>query len=203
MAAQPPGPEVAHDLYLHIRVIISIVLGIAITRILAGLAKFVQHPGKLKVYPVHLLWALIVLIASIHFWWWEFGLTAIVRWRFELFLFVLFYAFQFALMANILFPDDLEEYEGYKDYFLSRRGWFFGLLIASMLTDWFDTAIKGHAYLASFGVEYPLRIAGTVALALVAMRTRSPRFHLAFAILYLAYYVSWIVRVYDPGRLGG
>lgn len=203
MAAQPPGPEVAHELYLHIRVIISIVLGIAITRILAGLARFVQHPGKLKVYPVHLLWTLIVLISAIHFWWWEFGLAAIASWRFELFLFVLFYAFLFALMANILFPDDLDEYEGYRDYFLSRRGWFFGLLIASMLTDWFDTAIKGHAYLASFGLEYPLRIAGTVALALVAMRTRNPRFHLAFALLYLAYYVSWIVRVYDPGRLGG
>lgn len=189
-----------HDLYLHIRVIISIVLGIAITRILAGLARFVQHPGKLKVYPVHLLWALIVLVSAIHFWWWEFGLAAVTEWRFELFLFVLFYAFLFALMANILFPDDLEEYEGYRDYFLSRRGWFFGLLIASMLTDWFDTAIKGHAYLAGFGIEYPLRIAGTIVLALIAMRTRSPRFHLGFALFYLVYYVSWIVRVYDPGR---
>ena len=144
MAAHPPGPELTHDLYLHIRVIISIVLGIAITRVLSGLAKFVQHPGKLKVYPVHLLWALIVLISSIHFWWWEFGLAAITSWRFELFLFVLFYAFLFALMANILFPDELEEYAGYQDYFQSRRGWFFGLLIVSMLTDWFDSAIKGH-----------------------------------------------------------
>jgi Na+/serine symporter len=195
-----PSPELTHDLYLHIRVIISIVLGIAITRVLSGLARFVQHPGKLKVYPVHLLWALIVLIASIHFWWWEFGLTAIASWRFELFLFVLFYAFLFALMANILFPDELEEYEGYQDYFQSRRGWFFGLLIVSMLTDWFDTAIKGHNYLASFGFEYPARIVVTIALALVAMRTRNARFHLFFALLYLVYYVSWIIRVYDPGR---
>jgi hypothetical protein len=200
LAAHPPDPALTHDLYLHIRVIISIVLGIAITRVLAGLAKFVQHPGKLKVYPVHILWALIVLIASIHFWWWEFGLTAVTSWRFELFLFVLFYAFLFALMANILFPDDLEEYEGYRDYFLSRRGWFFGLLIVSMIADWFDTAIKGHAYLTSFGVEYPVRIVLTIVLALVAMRTRNPRFHLAFALFYLAYYVSWIIRVYDPGR---
>ena len=200
LAAHLPGPEVTHDLYLHIRVIISIVLGIAITRVLSGLAKFVQHPGKLKVYPVHILWALIVLIASIHFWWWEFGLTAIARWRFELFLFVLFYAFLFALMANILFPDELDEYEGYQDYFQSRRGWFFGLLIVSMLTDWFDTAIKGHNYLSSFGAEYPTRLVVTIVLALVAMRTRSARFHFVFALLYLAYYVSWIIRVYDPGR---
>lgn len=199
-AAHLPGPEVTHDLYLHIRVIISIVLGIAITRVLAGLARFVQHPGKLKVYPVHILWALIVLISSIHFWWWEFGLTAIPRWRFELFLFVLFYAFLFALMANILFPDELEEYEGYEDYFQSRRRWFFGLLIVSMLTDWFDTAIKGHNYLTSFGAEYPARLVITIVLALAAMRTRNPRFHLIFASFYLAYYVSWIIRVYDPGR---
>lgn len=186
-----------HDLYLHIRVIISIVLGIAITRILAGLARFVQHPGKLKVYPVHILWAFIVLISAIHFWWWEFGLTAVTHWRFELFLFVLFYAFLFALMANILFPDDLDEYEGYQDYFLSRRGWFFGLLIVSLIVDLVDSAIKGRAYFASFGAEYPIRIAVVIGLALIATRTRNPRFQLLFPALYLVYYISWIIRFYD------
>lgn len=200
MSPAAPSAEQGHELYLHIRVIISIVLGIAITRILAGLARFVQHPGKLKVYPVHLIWAFTVLIASIHFWWWEFGLTAVQVWRFELFLFVLFYAFLFALMANILFPDNLDEYDGYRDYFLSRRGWFFGLLILSLITDIFDTEIKGRAYVARFGLEYPLRIAAMIVLSGIAIRTRNARYQLGFAILYLVYYVSWIVRVYDPGR---
>jgi len=195
-----PDAATNHELYLHIRVIISIVLGIAITRILSGFARFVQHPGKLKVYPVHLLWALIVLISAIHFWWWEFGLSVVKVWRFELFLFVLFYAFLFALMANILFPDNLEEYEGYKDYFLSRRGWFFGLFIVSQITDLFDSRIKGGAYLAAFGAEYPIRIALVCLLALMATRTRNPRYQLGFALLYLLYYIAWIIRVYDPGR---
>jgi len=195
-----PDAATNHDLYLHIRVIISIVLGIAITRILSGFARFMQHPGKLKIYPVHLLWALIVLISAIHFWWWEFGLSAVTVWRFELFLFVLFYAFLFALMANILFPDDLDEYTGYKDYFLPRRGWFFGLFILSQVTDRFDSALKGGAYVRAFGVEYPIRIAVVCLLALAATRTRNPRYQLGFALLYLAYYTAWIVRVYDPGR---
>lgn len=200
MSQSLPDAATNHELYLHIRVIVSIVLGIAITRILAGLARFVQHPGKLRIYPVHLVWSLVVLIGSIHFWWWEFALSAVTVWRFELFLFVLFYAFLFALMANILFPDDLDEYDGYRDYFLSRRGWFFGLFIVSQLTDLVDTLLKGRSYAAAFGHEYPVRIAVACLLALVAMRVRNPRYHQAFALLYLAYYVAWIIRVYDPGR---
>jgi hypothetical protein len=198
--AAPLDPAAGHDLYLHIRVIISIVLGIAITRLLSGMARFIQHPGKLKVYPVHLLWVLIVLVSATHFWWWEFGLAAIVQWRFETFLFVLLYAYLFALMANVLFPDALEEYADYRDYFLSRRGWFFALFIASMAIDLADTAIKGRAYLAALGPEYPVRLALAAALALVAIRTRNQRYQLLFALAYLAYYISWIVRMYDPGR---
>ena len=32
-----------NDLYLHVRVIIGIVLGMSITRLLSGVARFVQH----------------------------------------------------------------------------------------------------------------------------------------------------------------
>jgi hypothetical protein len=35
-----------HDVYLHIRVIIGVVLGLGLTRILSGVARIVQHPGS-------------------------------------------------------------------------------------------------------------------------------------------------------------
>lgn len=198
MPGSSPDPVMSHEVYLHIRVLIGIVLGLSLTRLLSGVARLVQHPGKVKVYPVHLIWVAIILITSIHFWWWELALEGVTSWRFELFLFVLGYAFLFALLANLLFPDQLDDYAGYQDYFLSRRGWFFGLFIATMIADLIDSGLKGHGYIASLGPEYPARIAISILLALVAIGTRSARFHLIFAAFYLVYYVSWIIRIYDP-----
>jgi hypothetical protein len=104
-----------HDVYLHIRIVIGIVLGLALTRILAGLSRFIQHPGRDKVYAVHLLWVAAVLVTAIHFWWWEFHLSTIWPWRFTIFGFVLFYAFLLFLLAALLFPDDMRDYDGYRD----------------------------------------------------------------------------------------
>lgn len=192
--------EDTHEVYLHIRVIVSVVLALSLTRILTGLARQIEHPGREKLSALHLLWAAIVLVSAIHFWWWEFALERVVDWRFALFLFVLSYAFLFTLLASLLFPADLKGYRGYEDYFLSRRRWFFGLLAASFVFDWFDTLLKGRERLAALGAEYDARIAAMLALCAVAAWTANRRFHLAFAALYLAYNLSWIFRLYDrPG----
>lgn len=186
------------DFYLHIRVIIGLVTGLAITRCLAGFAGIVQHPTRRKIYPVHLLWAVSILLGAIHFWWWEFNLVR-VSWTFELYLFVIGYAGLFYLMATLLFPDQMDDYDGFEDFFLSRRRWFFGILALSFVADVIDTLVKGHDYDARFGLEYPLRIGVYIALCGVAMATRNARFHIAFAAVNLAYQVSWIVRLYDRG----
>ena len=51
--AQPPDP---HELYLHVRVLVGVVLGLGLTRILSGLARMVEHPGRNPVSATHLLW---------------------------------------------------------------------------------------------------------------------------------------------------
>jgi hypothetical protein len=33
------------------------------------------------------------------------------------------------LLCSLIFPTEISEYDGYADYFLSRRAWFFSLLI--------------------------------------------------------------------------
>lgn len=191
-----PAALAHHDVYFHIRILIGVVLGLGLTRILSGVSRIVQHPGHKRLHAAHLLWVGVVLVSAIHFWWWEFGLIRIQPWRFELFLFVLFYAFLFFLLASLLFPDSMEEYASYEDYFLSRRRWFFGLLAATVPVDLIDTIAKGRAHFESLGTEYPLRLAVVLMLCAVAAWTANRRFHLAFAALYLAYLLSWIFRQY-------
>jgi len=192
--AQPPDP---HELYLHIRVLVGVVLGLGLTRILSGLARMVEHPGRNPVSATHLLWVAVILLSIVHFWWWEFALISIGAWRFELFVFLLLYAFLWFVLACLLFPGDLAEHDTYEAYFLSRRRWFFGLFAATFAADLIDTAIKGADHFRALGPEYPARIAAGIVLCAIAAWTGNRRFHLLFAALYLAYDFSWILRLYD------
>jgi len=190
-------PPEGHDIYFHVRVLIGLVLGLGLTRILTGVTKIVQHPGHKKLYAPHLLWVAVILVSAVHFWWFEFGLIHIRTWRFELFVFVLFYAFLFFLTASLLFPDEMGEFASYEDYFLSRRRWFFGLLAATVPIDLIDTLAKGRAYYDALGPEYPARLVVLLVLCAAAAWTDNRRFHLAFAGLYLVYLISWVLRAYD------
>jgi hypothetical protein len=184
------------DIFVHVRVLVGIVIGLGLTRVLTGIARFMQHPKQKPLYVTHLLWLGVVLLSAIHFWWFELGLARIQPWPFELFIFVVIYAFLFYLMATLLIPDDIDEYANWEDYFLSRRGWFFALLAATVPVDLVDTLVKGPAYFHSLGIEYPLRLGTVLVLCAVGTWTRNRVFHLAFAALYFLYLMAWILRLY-------
>jgi hypothetical protein len=113
-------PQLAHDAFFHVRIIIGLVAGLCITRLLTGLARFVQHPARPQIYPVHLGWVVFLLLAVMHFWWFEFGLERVGVWSFELYLFLVGYASLFFFTSTLLFPDKMDEYAGFADYFHAR-----------------------------------------------------------------------------------
>ena len=190
-----PGTE-THDIYFHLRILMGVIVGIGLIRILSGVASFVQHPAHKKLSSTHLIWVAVVLLSAVQFWWVEYGLVRIHPWHFELFVFVLFYAFLFYLLATLLIPDKIDEYASYEDYFLSRRRWFFGLLALTVPADLIDTLAKGANYFHSLGPEYPFRLGATLVVCAIGAWTRDRRVHLALAIVYLLYLLSWILRLY-------
>jgi len=175
----------AADAFTHVRIIIGMVLGLAVSRLLIGMSRFIQHPGKLRIYPAHLLWVIFLLIAIVRFWWFEFHLRNLPYWTFLTYLFLVFYASLYFLLSALLFPDSMEDYANYRDYFLSRRQWFFGILVLLFLVDIVDTSIKGQAHLASLGAEYFLHCAVIAGLAVAGMLTRRDHVQLTLGLLAL------------------
>jgi hypothetical protein len=192
-----PEAHVGADLYVHVRIIMGIVLGLSVTRLLSGLARIVQHPKRQEVSFIHLGWVAWMLLNVVAWWWWEFRLSALVQWTFPIYFFVIGYAFLNFTLCSLLFPDQMAEYAGYKEFLISRRRWFFGILAVSFAVDVADTLIKGIDYFDGYGVEYPIRIAASIALCVVAMITTNERFHGWFVAVALVYQASWIVRYLD------
>ena len=82
----------AVDLFVHVRIVMGIVVGLSITRLLTGLAAMKSNPTIQWVSLLHLLWSLFVLIELVLFWWWEFALIETPHWNFGSFAFVIGYA---------------------------------------------------------------------------------------------------------------
>jgi hypothetical protein len=184
------------DIFIHIRIVMGVILGLGVARLLGGVARFIQHPGRHRIYFVHMGWVISLLLMLVHFWWWEFWLFGIARWTFAIYAFLLVYLTVLYLLSTLLFPDDIAEYRGYEDYFMSRRRWFFGLLASTFVLDFIDTLIKGSEHLEWFGWEYEIRTPAYVGLCLIAMLWRDRRFHIAFVVASLIYQVTWIARLF-------
>ncbi len=183
-------------IFEYVAVLTSIIIGLGITHLLRGVARLIQHPDTERIYWVHLCWAGYVFLTLVFWWWWEFRLGEVEVWTFQLYIFVVFYAVVMFLTASILFPDSLEGYHGYRDYFYSRRTPLFVLLGLSGLTDVADSLFKGVDYWLALGMEYHVLSVLHPPLCIVAMFSRNPRFHGAFAIFMLVHQVSWALRQY-------
>ncbi len=136
---------VAHDVFIHVRIVMGTVVGLGLTRLLMGTAGIIQHPQRAKLSLIHLLWVLSIMIELILFWWWEYELAELATWSFGTFAFLIIYSVTLFGLAALLFPDNLQDYEGYEDFFLKRRKWFFGLFGATFILDIIDTADQGPA----------------------------------------------------------
>ncbi len=187
--------SMGQELFPHIRVVMGIVLGLAMSKLLTGFAGLVQHPGRYRLSAVHLLWAVSILVELILFWWWEFALSQIRIWSFGTFVFLIGYTITLYLLAALLFPDSIDEYGGYEAYFIRRRLWFFGLLAVTFVFDAIDTMIKGEEHWNRLSAAYVVQVPAGIVLCVVACCSVKRRTHLVLALLHLAYQAYWMSRI--------
>jgi hypothetical protein len=189
----------AAEFFPHVRIVMGMVIGLGITRLLMGAAGLIQHPKRARLSLIHLLWAFSILLELIFFWWWEVELSLLTDWSFGIFSFLIAYAVTLFLLAALLFPDNIDDYEGYQDFFLKRRHWFFGVFAATFVLDVVDTLIKGMPHFDSLGIGYLAQVPLGIALCLIAIRTADRRYHLALVLVHLAYQAFWIVQLFTLG----
>ena len=184
------------QLFIHLRILMGTVIGLGMARLLLGFAGIIQHPSRAKLSATHLIWAASIFVTLVHFWWWEFALFTVPQWTFGAFIFLIAYCTALFMLCVLLFPDDIKEYQGYEDFFMSRRAWFFGFFALTVIFDIFDSGLKGWDYLTTFDLEYAIQVPVSLALCGLAIYSKNRRFQLIFAIVQILYQLSWVIRLF-------
>lgn len=181
----------------YVMMLAAVVIGLALTHLMQGVGRILENPKAARVWWVHLLWVAHTAMLSVFWWWFEFQLRETPVWTFQLYAFVLGYAFLIYLICTVLFPSELGDHANFKDYFLARRRVFFGMLIALLAVDVVDTLTKGMAHFTSLGIEYPLSQAALIVLCAVGIVTPRERIQGLIVILAFGYLVLRVTRFFD------
>jgi len=138
----------------YVMVLVSIVIGLAITHVLTAFAAAVQrlrgHGEPIRLEAVYLLWTGYVMTMLVSFWWWEFKYHELeIEWSYGLYLFIITYAVTLFLMAAVLVPKGMEGVSDSYAFFMEGRNWFFVIHLFVISIDIIDTFLKG----ADFGLR--------------------------------------------------
>jgi hypothetical protein len=184
------------QIFSHLSVLISIVLGLGLSHLLSRIGELFQaraaHGDQVRIYWVQMAWVIIVLLAHVQLWW------ALYLWTERLesasffdFILVLLGPVTLFLASRIVLPD-LEDNPtvDLKAYFHAIRPWFFTVLALYPVV----------AAITEFAVEdWNLRPSRLMQLALSAIVlpgafVRSEQFHRALVLVILAMMLVFITR---------
>ena len=188
------------DMFEYVMVLVSIIVGLALSHLLQGLVEVAQRPQRMKIASIHLVWVIYMITTVVFWWWWQFKLQLLAVWTFQAYLFVLGYAVILYVLATLLFPKVLDPKLDLDAFFYDRRGWFFGFNALYFVVDLVDSRLKGAEYFANLGLEYVVTTVLSAVACLGAMKTRSPVYHWVVGLAILLYQTTWAFRQF--GTMG-
>lgn len=89
-------------------VMVSIIIGLGITELLAGSARLLRERAELKPYWLHVVAVIGVFLTHMVIWWETWGLRAVDNWTFPGMLFLLVAPIGLYMIASLMFPDDIK-----------------------------------------------------------------------------------------------
>ena len=185
------------DQFSYLSVLLSIILGLAITQILKGFRGIVLAREHVRMYWLPVAWAVLVLVIAVQSWWASFGLREIENWTFLSFSIVLLQNVLLYMAAALVLPDFFGEDVDLRAHYFAHHRVFFGiflLLLPVSLAK--DVVLTGHvtddANLTFHGCF--------IAIAATAVLTAREALHkllpLLTGLLFLAYIALLFARLH-------
>ena len=189
------------NIFGHVSVFISIILGLAVVHLLSGLSLILDTRVRTKVYGLHLVWTANMLLTVILVWLSSFVLAPLETISVFHFLNLVAYAVVTYLMCGLLFPVQGEEVTDFREHFSANRQRFFALGLLFVLVD----AADGLLELVTTNVPLDVGQFGTLSVWFVVfawgLRDDRNGFNVLAALIYLVGLIGWMVSLVQTGVL--
>ena len=169
------------SLFEYLAVIVSVIIGLGLTRILEGVGGLLEARVRVHIYWVHLVFTGIVFLGHLLFWWLFWSSRDVEAWSFFPFLFLLLQPIILYLLAGLCFPDfSGTEPIDFRIFYYRNHRWFFGLFALLMaLISLRDILFRSVPWISEGNAVK----AGVLVIAVVGVISSRPRVHAILALL--------------------
>lgn len=179
----------------YISVLISVLLGLAMTHLVIGTVSIIQDRETIKVYWVHLLWVVNTAI-YITTWWWAFHYwDGLVSWEQSTFYLLFGYSLLLTAIAGLLFPVR-GVVTDYRTYFYKHFRWFFALQFLWFCLDIVEVNLKDSLGLRPIPGDYYLLTIPMMLCLFAAIFVRNAKYHAFLAPLLFAWQAIYAIVIF-------
>ena len=179
------------DAFTYLSVLISIILGLAITQLLQGARALVIARRRVRVFGPSVQWVGLLLLLAVQSWWAMFGLQYHRDWTFIAFGIVLLQVILLYMLASLVLPD-FPPYTSIdlRAHYFEHVVWFYGLAVLLLVVSLIkDLLINGHLP-GAFNVAFHLVFIVVWAGAAATRREAYHRFVPIFMALAFGAYIA-------------
>ena len=182
----------------YLSVLISIIVGLAITQLLSGAARLIQLRRRVRPHATTLCWMVFLFLLDTQIWWAAFFRRFNQDWNFFLFLFYLLMPILAFLLSYLVLPELGDEDEiDLAENFNGNRPWFFGLCALLLGTSLAEQAVRTGGLPLDADVAFRLLF---LALSLAGATIRSARTHAWGAAIALALMCGYVATLFSQLR---
>ena len=176
----------------YLGVILSVIMGLGVTHILAGLSKTIHCRNTVKTYWVQALWSVNVLVYIVTIWWGMFWWSGLQDWSYFQFLLLILYAILLFFSASLIFPWEISDGFDFERHFNETRPWFFAVLALAWCVDVPETMFKSGEGLRGLPDAYLAFAVPHIALAVIAAIWSNKTFHKFYAVFWLMFTLGYL-----------
>lgn len=177
------------DAFGYLTVMVSIVLGLGLTQLFAGIGNLVQIRRRVKLYSLHSIWVLLLIVIHLHMWWSFWALRGVDDWTYATFVYVLIGPAALVIASHIIIPEMLEGRIDVERHYFDTSPLFFSILAGAAAWAMFLEPIMG---LRSFFVPFRITQAAGVLTFASCAASKNRRLHAVAIVVIVVLLVSVI-----------
>jgi len=171
----------ASDAFNYLAVVLSIIVGLGMTQILAASGRLIRWRAHVVAYWPPLVWAALLLVIYVQTWWSMFGLRTHCDWTFGAFFVVLLQTLTLYMMAALVLPESVDERGvDLREHYERHAGWINGFLCATVVVSVVKEVVLEGRLPKPTNLVFHVFLLVTGASAIVVRR---PRYHQALTVV--------------------